>query len=113
MAIEIDWTEYDWAAAIAMASGGEDGQGGSLSADDVDYTVAASAGENDESDWLAIVKLKDGRFAYISAWCDYTGWDCRSGGEVAYADTLTDLCRLNMDDGQRARLGVDVFGEKS
>ena len=36
--------------------------------------VASSAGENDGENWLALLYLADGRYAYLSAWCDYTGW---------------------------------------
>ena len=27
-----------------------------------------------------VLKLKDGRFAYLTGWCDYTGWGCQDGG---------------------------------
>lgn len=32
-------------------------------------------GCNDEESWLAFGELNDGRFFYLEAWCDYTGWD--------------------------------------
>jgi len=31
-------------------------------------------GENDEDSWLIWGRLHDGRFFYLEAWCDYTGW---------------------------------------
>lgn len=41
---------------------------------DVDYMIAMSDGENDEQDWVGAGRLKDGRWFYIEAGCDYTGW---------------------------------------
>lgn len=38
-----------------------------------------------------VVKLKDGRYAHISGWCDYTGWGCQDGVNVDYANKLSDL----------------------
>jgi hypothetical protein len=106
--VKIDWAEEysDWKYALNEASVGK------VEAKDIAETLFASEGANDEANWLAIVRMADGRFAFISAGCDYTGWDCQASGEIAYADSLADLCRLNMDDQDRRRLGVDVFGEK-
>jgi hypothetical protein len=28
------------------------------------------------------VKLKDGSFAYVSGWCDTTGWGCQDGARI-------------------------------
>lgn len=39
-------------------------------------------GEHDEGAWIWHLDLSDGRKLEIEAWCDYTGWDCRSGIEV-------------------------------
>lgn len=36
--------------------------------------LASSEGENDESNWLIGGKLDDGRYFFISAGCDYSGW---------------------------------------
>lgn len=42
--------------------------------DDVTKVHALVAGDNDGPDWVAVMELSDGRFAYVSAGCDYTGW---------------------------------------
>lgn len=42
--------------------------------EDVRYVLASAEGENDSEDWVALVMLWDGRFATVSAGCDYTGW---------------------------------------
>lgn len=39
--------------------------------------VAEVAGANDELDWHWIVKLSNGKYAYLQGGCDYTGWDCQ------------------------------------
>lgn len=41
---------------------------------DIAETLAVSDGEYDEYDWLWIGKLKDGRYAFMAAGADYTGW---------------------------------------
>jgi hypothetical protein len=42
--------------------------------DDVAYVIAAEEGENDGANWITVVRLQDGRYAFVSAGCDYTGW---------------------------------------
>lgn len=40
-------------------------------------------------DWSGgfLMALKDGRFAYLTGWCDYTGWGCQDGADIQYADS--------------------------
>lgn len=42
-------------------------------------------GHNDEDNWYWILELQHNRYALTKAWCDYTGWDCQSGGESEIA----------------------------
>lgn len=42
---------------------------------DVVDVISCSAGEHDGPDWIALVRLQDGRYAKVFAGCDYTGWD--------------------------------------
>jgi len=44
-------------------------------------------------DWSGgfVMQLDNGRFAYLSGWCDYTGWGCQDGAEVEHAGKLEDL----------------------
>jgi hypothetical protein len=79
-----------------------------FSIDDVAEIIAISDGQNDEEDWVGAFRLSDGRYAFISAWCDYTGWGCRDGGLARVADTLDDLIRLGMGDEDRKRLFPDA-----
>ena len=38
------------------------------------WLMAESEGMNDQDDWLALFELRDGRFGFVWAGCDYTGW---------------------------------------
>lgn len=44
-------------------------------------------GENDEADWAALMRAKDGRYWFVAAWCDYTGWGCQDGGTASVTDS--------------------------
>lgn len=43
--------------------------------EDVAELFGLFEGENDGADWQIAGKLNDGRCFYITAGCDYTGWD--------------------------------------
>lgn len=70
--------------------------------EDVARIVHYRDGENDDSAWLFVLEMTDGRFAYVSAWCDYTGWDCQAGAEVTYADSLAELVPEMGTEGRMA-----------
>lgn len=40
--------------------------------------------EDGASDWHGgfLLRLKDGSYAYLTGWCDYTGWGCQDGATV-------------------------------
>lgn len=42
---------------------------------DVAHVIAYDEGENDGPNWIIAGKLDDGRYFFLSAGCDYTGWD--------------------------------------
>jgi hypothetical protein len=50
-----------------------------FSLSDIERVLAVFEGQNDEEDWAWVLRMKDGRYFYLEGWCDYTGWDCRSG----------------------------------
>jgi hypothetical protein len=83
MDLDVIRADPDWCAAFGcggagVINGGVEGYTGSLDAftlEDVAEVIASDDGENDVRDWLAVFRLHDGRFAFISAGCDYTGWD--------------------------------------
>lgn len=101
--------DYDWAEAfgVSMPPQPTAGYAGSLAPftrDDVAEVLAVSEGENDERNWLGAFRLADGRFAYVTAWCDYTGWGCRGFGTSWVADSFDALIQFAYDDDARARL---------
>lgn len=59
-------TGSDWRHVFAYAE--------NFNAADVARVVASANGENDGASWVAILALKSGKFAYLTASCDYTGW---------------------------------------
>lgn len=75
---------------------------------DIRDVLASAEGENDVANWIALVTLRDGRFAFISAWCDYTGWGCQDGGRVVVSSTFRELLQFGLDADERARLGLKL-----
>ena len=71
---------------------------------DVAQVETFANGENDEADWLCFGQLKDGRWFMLRAGCDYTGWDCQSGGLVDLAPDRETLLRYGVTPEERKRL---------
>lgn len=46
-----------------------------------------------------LMRLKDGRYAYLTGWCDYTGWGCQDGVEVFYFDAQPDAATILVGSG--------------
>ena len=84
---------------------GYDGSLAPFGVSDVAEVIATAEGEKDGDSWVGAFRLTDGRFVFVSAWCDYTGWGCQDGGDAQVAATLDDLVRLAMGNEDRARLG--------
>lgn len=78
-ALGVLMSAYDWKEAMTYAK---------FSFQDVAEVISAIEGENDGAQWKLIVKLKTGKFGWLSAGCDYSGWDCQAGGYSAIVDTL-------------------------
>ena len=53
-------------------------------------------------------QLNDGRWFYLEAGCDYTGWDCQAGGSVTIARTKEECENFAMTDESRSRMNVDI-----
>ena len=115
-----DLDTYDWRYAFEYA--GEPGAYGvkniqacipgqpfddtAFSREDVLILYGADEGENDGPAWICYGMLKDGRYFFLEAVCDYTGWDCVASGAVLVADNKQDITRFGMTDVDRRRLGV-------
>lgn len=55
---------YDWKEAMNYAH---------FNFEDIQNVIEAIEGENDGAHWKLIVKLKSGKYAWLNAWCDYSG----------------------------------------
>jgi hypothetical protein len=101
---------YDWEEAFAYANpqptAGYTGRIDRFVREDVAEIIAIDDGENEGRDWVGVFHLKDGRFAFLSAGCDYTGWDCQAGGSSWVAADLPSLIRwgLRAEDRERLKL---------
>lgn len=64
-------------------------------------------GENDGAEWVAVGRLRDGRYFRASGGCDYTGWDCQASNS---GETWPDWERFvsGLGDEHRAALGLGV-----
>jgi hypothetical protein len=56
----------DWAHVFAYLDG--------ASRETVAEVLALREGFNDGPDWLCYGRLRDGRYFFVKAGCDYTGW---------------------------------------
>jgi len=74
---------------------------------DVVEIIACAEGENDGPSWIGVFKIKNGLYAFLEAGCDYTGWDCQSGGSATISDDLEHLIRFGVDEDSRKRLGLN------
>jgi hypothetical protein len=117
MLTELD--DYDWESAFSCASGTPQGgcswsqtpdpaPGSTVSTapfnrEDVREIAGLDLGEHDDRDWIVCGWLNDGRLFFLSAGCDYTGWDCQSGGRAYVANTWEEIA-LVMTDEERKRM---------
>lgn len=75
--------------------------------EDVAEVVRTYDGCPDEENWLVVLKMKDGRWCFVEAGCDYTGWDCRAGGNHYFASSEEELVRYHMTQSNRRDLGYE------
>lgn len=73
---------------------------------EVKRIIWISEGENDGRDWLIVTEQNDGRFAFLCAGCDYTGWDCQASGHCIVSHDLNHLVQYGLTDDARARFGI-------
>ena len=73
---DYNWQEaFDCAKCKISAAHNSSVSTKSFEITDVKRVISLDDGENDEASWVGAFELKDGRFVFISSWCDYTGWD--------------------------------------
>lgn len=91
------FTSYDFSESVAQAEG--------FAWNDIEAAEAAWGEHGDYAEWTGgfLLRLKDGRYAYIEGWCDTTGWGCQDGVETTIFDERPDLAKLSMGyDGKPA-----------
>ena len=59
-------------------------------------------GQNEGDNWLCVFKASDGKFVYVTAGCDYTGWGCQEDGWSVEADSLEALVPEMDTEGRMA-----------
>lgn len=107
--LEVWKADSDWRSAFQEAINGCDCEydDRSEAISPVSEVLYAAEGENDENEWLAIVKWdgSEGQFAVIAAGCCYTGWDCQAGGTIEFYETLG-MATTDLTPEQCTRLGL-------
>lgn len=101
---EID--SYDWEEAWSFV---EDKCASDR--ENVEEIIGISNGFNDGDPWIILARLKDKQWIYLMAWCDYTGWDCQSGGDFFIANTYRDIM-IEIPRDHRRRMGLSVHWER-
>jgi hypothetical protein len=89
---------YDFTESLASCRR-DDGESAIQNAELV-RCVAAWGQNGDYSEWSGgfLVELKSGRFAYLTGWCDTTGWGCQDGASCTFFDAPPPLESLNKTD---------------
>lgn len=105
--------DYAWEEAFRFANENI-GSAGALcdvsafGREDVVEIIAIEDGENDGASWIGVFRLADGRFAFVDAGCDYTGWECQAGGNAVVSTSLEVLIRFGLGEDARDRLRLRV-----
>lgn len=69
------------------------------------WSLAQSTGQWDGDEVKYVIVLKDGRWAFIEGWCDYTGWGCQDGAMAYFASSEEELVENHLSVGDR-----EIFG---
>ena len=88
--------------------GGFKGSSARFTRADIAEVIASANGMNDESDWIGVFRLQDGRFAAVRAGCDYTGWGCQQWGHADVGGDLESIVRFGLTAEERERLGLSL-----
>jgi hypothetical protein len=88
----MSYTSYDFYESVSGAA--------EFTSEDVAECLAAWGETGDDSlEWKGgfVLRLKDGRYAYLTGWCDTSGWGCQDDIEVVLQDHPFDLNALDAD----------------
>lgn len=106
--------DYDWQEAFYYCNAhtvqGQEGLPVRYTTDDVVEILDFAEGDNDGPSWEIVFRARDGQYVYLTACCDYTGWDCQAGGSATRADTLNALLQFGIGyDSRLECIAVDVI----
>jgi len=73
----------------------------SFTRDDVVEIYGIQEGENDADPWRVYGLLKDGRYFYLEAGCDYTGWGCQEDGRSWVNSTKEGIIKEGLTEEAR------------
>lgn len=99
--------DYDWAEAFIISNPvpapptDKELNCANFTREDVQRIIAAVDGQNDESSWLMVGRLKDGRYFSIDAGCD-----CRASGTISVARDKKSIILFGLTSEARERLGL-------
>ena len=65
-------------------------------------------GDNDFIEWILLCKLTNGKYAFYTAWCDYTGFDCQGGMKLYIASSINVLVKMAMNEIQRTKYNIFI-----
>lgn len=104
------WDEYDWSSifnsySVETRSTDRDLIDERPKREDVErvhrFYCSADTGDRD---FYALIELRDGRWAGLEAWHDYTGWDCQSGVTWIVGPSRDEVWRLGLSQEARDAL---------
>ncbi len=97
----MSYTRYDFSESMDRAT---------ITPDKIESIIAAW-GTNDGgyAEWSGgfVMKLKDGRYAYLTGWCDTTGWGCQDGAEITYYESCPDYRMFKEKDYREGLIAWD------
>ncbi len=86
---------YDFTASVERSN---------IEENDIKHVKAAWGYGDCCAEWSGgfLLELKDGRWLYLTGWCDTTGWGCQDGIDETYFDTEPTLESLHAEGGDKA-----------
>lgn len=99
-----DWF-YVWKNSKIELCLGADCSTASIDVESVARVLQAVEGDGNGMPWLAVVELRDGRFAFVQAGDNMTCGHCGIEGTVWVSDTLENLMRFGVTDNAREAFG--------
>lgn len=101
--MEGDYKESNMMGGVDSASNPTTREVRSFTMSDIVEVVAADNGERDAVSWVGVFKTADGAYLYVSAGCDYTGWDCQASSSAEWHTDL-EQCKAMIHENERLRL---------